>query len=569
MRQTRFYVLVLIGMIMFACDSENSNSDSQSDQKIILQLQNLDSRVHTDNAGVVEKQGMPAMPENFFSTESYISKSATIDSEVASDLPLMLIAEVDAPEYDGLVLQATHVCFNGNYAYVSYNVKGASYLGAVDAIDISDPTMPQLAMHAVFPSMDISSLTIKDGVLYMAGARDVDAYENVTNPAVLVKMTLDGDMLSDDILFIELSSYVGTDVVAGENDYYCVSGNTGALSTFTFSEDLLTSSINTDDLRAVGIDGDKLVTLSGTQGVHVYTLSTMAEATSFTVSSDVAEAKRTIDFYDNHVLVSEGYDGLGVYSLADGSQKISIPVASITDPEIIAEEVVCNAVTVNDEHIFMAEGAAGVVVYSLVANGLDNPVEIGGLSLEGSANYVKSGDDYIFVADGTGGLKILKVLSCADDEGDTGEETPTYTCSSYPAYTGNSWLNVNSNDDQAYSGSASLGGMNISAQLIWCGSLAVSQHVNVNSQGEFVIIGSLATGQKKNGNASSGTSLIVNQKMIVDGSLVVYGDLIVNSGGSLEFVGSSSSIAVYGDVTINNSGEIIGDYTDETGNVKL
>jgi len=565
MKQFKLYALVVIGVIMFACDSGDSEKGSQNDQKIVLQLQNLDGRVHTDNAGVVEKKGIPDMPENFYSVQMNVAKSATITSEVASDLPLALIAEVDAPEYEGLTLQATHVCFSGNYAYVSYNVKGATYLGAVDVIDITDPALPQLAMQAVFPSMDVSSLTIKDGVLYLAGARDVDAYENVASPAVLVKMNLDGDMLSDDITFLELSSFVGTDVVAGDNYVYCVSGSTGALTAFSYGDDAVAATIETNDLRAVGIDEDNLVTLSGTNGIHVYDISSASEKLNFSVSDDVEEAKRTIDFYNGHVLVAEGYDGVGVYRMTDGSQRINIPVASVTDEEINLNDVVCNAVTVSDDHIFMAEGAAGVVVYSLADNGLDSPEEIGGLNLEGSANYVKSGDDYIFVADGTGGLKILKIVTSSDSEGESGSD---YACNTYPAYSGGSWLNVNSNDDQAYSGSASLGGINISAQLIWCGSLAVSQHVNVNSQGEFVIIGSLATGQKKNGNANSGASLLVNSKMIVDGSLVVYGDLIVNSGGSLEFVGSNSSIAVYGDVTVNNGGEITGDFTDETGNVK-
>ena len=559
MKQIYLCSLVLIGVIMFACDSGNSDSDAKSDKKIILQVENLDSRVHTDNAGVIEKQGMPEMPEDPSEAESYTSKIA--ETEIASDLPLALIAEVDAPEYDDLVLQATHVCFSGNYAYVSYNVKGERYLGAVDVIDITDPTLPQLAGHATFPSMDISSLTIKDGILYMVGARDVDAYEGVTNPAVLVKMTLDGDMLSDNINFIELSSYVGTDVVVGESYYYCVSGSTGALTAFAISNDELASQIDQEDLRAIGVDGDKLVALSGTQGIHVYDISSMTETQSFSVSSDVADAKRTLDFYNSHVLVAEGYDGLGVYNLSDGLQTLNIPVAEVSDSEIDLNDVVCNAITVSDDHIFMAEGAAGLVVYSLVQNGIDNPVEIGELNLEGSANYVKSGGEYIFVADGTGGLKILQDLSA--DEDDSSDDSG-YTCSSYPAYTGGSGdLNINSNENQAYRGSASLTGVNVGAQLIWCGSLAVSQHLNVNSNGEFVMIGSLTVGGGGNGNVIN-----VNNKMTIDGSLAVYGSLNVNSGGSIEFVGANSTVYVSGKVKVNGTGEITGSYTDQSGNVK-
>ncbi len=559
MKKVSIYFLVLIGIVMFSCNSENDDSDPQSDDKIVLQFEDLDSRVHIDNAGVVAKQSMPSMPDNFDGTDSDVTKSTTIDdSDVASDLPLILVAEVDAPQYDNLVLQATHVCFSGNYAYVSYNVQGERYLGAVEAIDITDPALPRVVSHATFPSMDISSLTIKDGILYLVGARDVDAYEGVTKPAVLVKMALSDGLLSDNIDFIELSSYVGTDVVAGDSHYYCVSGNTGALSAFSISDGALASQIDQEDLRAVGIDGNKLVTLSGTQGIHVYNIGSMSETQSFSVSSDVVEAKRTIDFYNGHVLVAEGYDGMGAYQLSNGTQTLAIPVAEASGSNIDVNDIVCNAVTVSDGHIFMAEGAAGVIVYSIATNGLDNPVEIGGLNLEGSANYVKSGSDYVFVADGTGGLKILKIVS----DGESDNNNPAYACSTYPAYTGQSWFNVNSNDNQAYRGSSSLGGINVGAQLIWCGSLAVSSHINVNSGGEFAMIGSLVVG------GGYGDVLNINSKMIVEGSLVIYGNLNINSGGSLEFVGANSAVYVSGTVRVNSGGEITGSYTDQSGNVK-
>lgn len=565
MRKISLYSLLAMSVMMFACNDSDDTIDPGSSDKVILNVTGQESRISTEGAGVVEKQGLGEMPENFFSTESYVSKSALVEGEEASDLPLVLVAEVAAPEYEGTTLQATHVCFDGNYAYVAYNVKGAAYLGAVDVIDITDPTMPQLAMNATIPGVDVSSIAIQDGVLYLAGAQDVDLTEGVVNPAVLIKMNLDGAMLSDDVTFIELTSYVATDVVADGNFVYTVSGDAGSLLAVDATNDEILSRVDIADLRAVGIDGDRLVVLSGETGINIFSRNTFTALSDFPVSEDVAGAKRTIDFYDNHVLVAEGFDGMGVYSLEDGANALTIPV--VTNASVSPNELVCNAVTVTDDHIFLAEGAGGVVVYSMVDGGLTNPTEIGGLDLEGSANYVESGDDYIFVADGTGGLKILKIFKAETGE-DPESENPEYACATYPAFTGNGWLNVNSNDSQAYSGSASLGGINVNAQLIWCGSVAVSQHINVNSNGEFVMIGSLVTGQKKNGNANSGSSLVVNNKMIVEGALTVYGGLIVNSGGSLEFVGDNSSIYVDGTVNVNGSGEIIGQFQDLSGNVK-
>lgn len=573
MKNIKLCLLALVGMGMFAC--QKSETDSVETKQVILKWENLDSRLHTDNAGVVGTTSMAEMPENFYSSASVATKSAMVAkaTDVASDFPMALVAEVDAPVYDGVTLQATHVWINGNYAYVCYNVKGDRHLGAVDVIDITDPNMPQVAAEAIFPTMDVNSIALKDGILYMVGARDIDGFDGVSSYAVLAKMTLDGNMLSENVEYVELSSYAGTALALGGAQVYCASGSAGDLFSFNFSDGAKAAEVAEDDLRALCVWNGDLIALSGTTGIHVYSASTMVEKYAVTLPTDVEGAKRTIDYYCSNFLVAQGFGGLGIYKQADGTLQRTLPVETVSDDSVDPEDLVCNSVTTTDNHILMGQGAAGVVVYKVNSGDVVNAVSFGSLALEGSANYVESGSGCLFVADGTGGLKILKMLTCtngSEEESDGSElgSGTSYTCDQYPEYTGSSWLNVNSNEDQAYSGSASLGGLNISAQLIWCGSLAVTQHVNVNSQGEFVMIGSLATGQKSNENANSGSSLIVNSKMIVDGSLVVYGDLIVNSGGSLEFTGSSSSIAVYGSVTVNNGGEIVGSYTDVTGNVK-
>ncbi|PTN07315.1 hypothetical protein [Mangrovibacterium marinum] len=554
MKKMKLWGLALLVLFVSACQDDESNE--LKSENVVVKVSGLEGRLTTAGAKVVAGRDMAAMPDGFFNEETVTTKSALVDSDVASDVVLSLVGEVSAPTIDGVQVQATHVVVDGNYAYVSYNLRGDAYRGAIDLIDVSDPSLPQLAMEVEFPNMEISAIAIHEGLLYMAGARDVDAYEGVSSPAVLAKMTLDGAMLSDDISYLELAGTTGTDVAVGDSYYYAVSGFQGALASFALTNDAAGDSVVADDLRAVGIDGDKLVLLSGADGIRVYELSSMTESLTIDLPEDVAEAKRTIDFYDNQLLVAEGFDGVGIYSLVDGTVINKLPMTTVDDENIDPSDLVCNAVTTSNEHIFMAEGAAGVVVYSLKGTDLTAPTGLGALSLDGSANYVATGDGYIFVADGTGGLKILQISeSQADDEGE-------YTCSSYPAYTGGSWLNINGNEPQAYSGTATLGGLNVGDQLIWCGSLAVSTHVNVNSGGEFVMIGSLSIG------SGNGNVININDKMIVDGSLVIYGNLNINSGGSLEFVGDNSSVYVTGTVKVNKGGEIIGDFVDQGGNVK-
>jgi hypothetical protein len=578
MRKLYLFVAALIGLVAVSCQSDNS--DDKASEKIVLQLTGLDGRVSTENAKVVGKKDVPAMPDGFYddavSAKSATVKAASTESDVASDIVLSLVGEVEPPVVDGVQVQATHVVVNGNYAYVSYNVRGEAYKGAVDLIDVSDPTLPQVAMEVTFPSMEISSLALKDDILYMVGARDVDAYDEVTSPAVLVKMQLDGDMLSEDISYQELEGTTGTDIAVGDNSYYSVSGTDGALASFAVSGGTPGTTVDAYDLRAVGIDGENLVTLSGTDGFKVYSLSTMAEKLAVDLSDDVEEAKRTIDFYDNNVLIARGFNGVGIYSLADGSAVNNLPMTTVDDTSIDANDLVCNAVTTSDDHIFMAEWAAGIVAYSLKGTDLAAPAEIGALGLDGSANYVANGDGYVFVADGTGGLKILKVVSSESDE------DGTYPCSSYPAYNGGSWLNINSGSSQSYSSSNTLAGLNVNDQLIWCGDLAVQYGVNINSGGELDVDGTLTVGSRYDWFS-------INTVVVVTGDVTVYGSLNLNSNARLEIVGDNAKltvtnglylnsgsqivfdgtgaqIAVRGNI-VNNGGTVTGNYTDVNGNI--
>jgi len=71
------------------------------------------------------------------------------------------------------------------------------------------------------------------------------------------------------------------------------------------------------------------------------------------------------------------------------------------------------------------------------------------------------------------------------------------------------------------------------------------------------------------GNNKSAENLVVNSQSIMrmEGTMVIYGDLIINSNGTLEFFGEDSKLIVFGDIKINSGGNIIG--TVEDVNSKL
>ncbi|MDP2453810.1 MULTISPECIES: PQQ-binding-like beta-propeller repeat protein [unclassified Kaistella] len=483
----------------------------------------------------------------------------------AGDFPLVLVAELAPPVYEGKTLRATHVAVEGNYAYVSYNTEGPSYLGAIEVIDITNPNVPKLVMQAITPNIDISAVRYDNGELYVAGATDVDV-SNTKTAAFVARMTLSGGLLSNSFVNTALPGKVGTDVTTNTARYYAVSGATGTLSQLNKADNKIEFSISLPDLRAVGINGNKIVVLSGTDGVKVFDANGLTPVSSFAAYTDIAEAKRTIDFMGEKLLVSQGKNGVAVYNLNSGTKIQTLPLPTAV-PGVDEQDIVTNGVSVNADKVFVANGGAGLYVYENKAGQLDL---LGSIDLQGSSNYVMSKGDYIFVASGTG-LKIIKYVA---------PENGVVNCSSYAQYTGGEWLNVNSGQTLEFGGTKSLKGINVNQMLSWCGALTATEGVNVNSNATFNMYGKLYQGSQQNPwnalNINSGSlfnlegdlttygnmTLNSNGTLKVKGNVTIFGDLTLNQGSKIEFVGTGSTITIHGKVTKNGTSTITGTYSD-------
>lgn len=526
----------MTAVLFQSCQSDDSSENTVNQEaKVVLNsdANSLSTRIDHSNSGVIT-----------LTTSKLTAKSSTTGG--TDSFPMSLLAEVNPPVYEGKQLTATHVDVNGNYVYVSYNTQGETYLGGIDVIDVSEPNNPKLVVQAILPNTDINTIVYNNGTLYISGATDVDKQPELSTPAFVAKMTLQNGLLSNDYTAVPLTGNVSVGVAVGNSNYYAVSGNDGVLAKLSKTTNEIHTAIPIADLRALGYMDNKVVVLSGTEGVKIYNADSMALISSIATSKDVPDAKRTIDFQGTNILVADGYSGLKVFNSAGSLlQKLTLPTGI---DGVDQSDIVTNAVSVNGDYVYAANGAAGVAVYKNTNNTL---VSLGSIFLGGSANYVKSVGDYIFVATGTGGLKIIKKLTAAID------------CTSFPSYTGGEWLNVNSGESLSYQGSASLKGINVNQNLTFCGSLSVSQGVNINSEGIFTMKGSMAQGQYR----SNSTDFIVNGTFKVDGSILIYGNLILNSGAKLEFA-SGSSITIYGNVTKNSGVTITGDYTDTENKLK-
>lgn len=540
MKKYAYLLSFLTVSLLISCDDNNDSNDNQSLNNITITSDQttLNPRLDLTNAGVISL-------ENSSATGKFAADAAT------TSFPLVQIAEVKPPvDSNGKTLQASHVAVNGNYAYVSYIMRGETYSGAIDVIDVTDPYKPKLLSSALIANTDITSLTYLNGNLIIGAAKDVDKDSSLKSPAIVINMQLSSGLLTDKYTVNALESRVTTDVAANSTSYFAVTGDAGSLFKINSTTKAIETKATVADLRSIALSSDKVVTLSGTKGVNIYNPSTLALQKSFTTSNDISGAKRTMDFDGTRLLVSEGANGLGIYDVNTGVKLQTIAITTA------GEDNVTNAVSVNDGYAFAANGALGLNVYQY---GTQYNL-LGALGIAGSTNYVKSSGNYIYVASGTGGLKIIKM------------EKPSTTfasCATYGVYNQGANLILNSNDIKSYQGATSINSaiINSGAVLTHCGSIAILSDLTLNSKGTFNMRGSLSQGKYLQSNP---TRLIINSESVlnIEGSVVIWGDLVLNSGAKINFIGNDSTITIYGKVTKGSNVTITGTYKDTENKLK-
>ena len=355
---------------------------------------------------------------------SYLNIPLEIEGQAANQKPrlaakalpiLTLVAEVVAPIVDAIQLQATEVQIIGNKAYVGYNVRGETFLGAVEVYDISNPTHPTLVSNAIFYDADVNGLYVTGNDVFMAAAtRD----PRFSKPAALMHMTLAGGKLTNSLSRVELPSYAGTDVVVFGNKVYVTSGaENGYVTVLDKGTLAFANKFALADARALAIENDTVVAVAGTPGrMIVFDAVLSSQKSQFSVSGANTEyAKSTIEVVGGKAILGVGEGGTQVMCVESGTLlgEIAPPVVAGLNSSV----TVTNAVTADKSVLFIANGEAGVYLATsdkvLSANHCDalNLTVEGKLKFSGSqsANHVAYRSDILFIATGTGGLKIVSV----------------------------------------------------------------------------------------------------------------------------------------------------------------
>ena len=531
--------------LVASCSDETTVFENPEDNLVSETDQSkLDNSVSFERAGVLDIYEDPIA--------SAKRSSITGKDAEAGDYPLSLVAQIAPPSFtNGENLAATHVALDGDYGYVSYNTVGQDYVGAIDVINISDPTNPTVTSRVYYTNADLNSIAYDNGYIYVAGGVDSEQSVTATANSLVAKIAVSGGrMNTSNIAYGFQEGFNATDVRIVNNNVVVTSGQDGLVVVYDKNDLTALNEAPFSDLRAVAYSGNEIAVLDAAQGVsfldqNLNTLRSIAIESDFGI-----DAKRTLDYLNENIVVSEGTKGAGVYNATSGSfiEYLSI----LTSPENAEPgEIVTNGVAVNENVLLMANGAGGL---SLSETNDNNTVGVGVIELTGSINYVATKGDYIFAASGKSGFQIIKLNRPSDSLAER--------CSELQSYSGSANLNVNNGDDFEYRGSKRFNNMNIGGNLLLCGSWTVREGVNINSNGLFEMNGTIVVGRnnsRKNVAINSGATLRV------EGNLTIYGDLILNEGATIEFIGDDSVVNIFGSVSRGANTTVEGTYRDVRG----
>lgn len=429
MNKARFSLITIavFAFIMVSCEKDPVEEKLKQDHMIINNnLSKLSQRVNVIDGGQL-------MPVTDVYDAGYL-KGLKSDTEKPK-YEIYLRAEVDPPDHFDKTLQASHIRLSGNYAFVTYNLKGPDYLGGVDVFDVSDIENPVLIQNVIFPDRDINSIDINpDGdenhkFIYLTGAVNTDYSDLMLGSPAFVEVfranqsyqIMDLDYPQQ---YYDLASYAGNDVrydQQGSQDVYVTSGSDGGLAILD-NELQHISYESIPYARSIDIDGNYVVVYSAqnsrliVMNVNGEVLREIETGGEHFIDDEYLEAKSIVRLKDNLAFVATGTAGMEIYDIITGNMVGSLPRPAEYIDAYDPLNYVTNGVSVDENLILAANGGSGVHIAELEDDGENRARSIGKFMFESgtSANFVEASGNKIFVASGKGGLKILEIVEIDD-----------------------------------------------------------------------------------------------------------------------------------------------------------
>ena len=351
---------IIIFLIVIGCKKNDDQTFRKSSDNIGSKGMLINNNLNTLNERISLADNTSAYIFGDTAKKTIKSSKGTLSSSVT----IQLIARLSPPEYNGEVLQASHVRIVDHYAYVTYNTQGPRYLGGVDIVDISSPADPKLVSSVIFinketnKGKDVSAVDVKysqaaesNTFLWITGADETrdSAF------AERYKLNSSNQFESGQSVNFSLKGYVGTDVRFYNDKVYVTSGTGGGL-TILDNQMKEVSFMNLENARSVDVNKDFEIALGGNPG-HLYNPGIWDKEIG---GSTDPEAKSILRLYNKFALVALGEEGLKCYDLSSNipSTVISaLPRPTVPEGES-PRDYVTNGVSVsNNGWVYIANGA--------------------------------------------------------------------------------------------------------------------------------------------------------------------------------------------------------------------
>ena len=535
--------LAFLALLIFVnCSDETTVFENPEDNvRLESNQQKLENSVLFDEAGVLDIYENPEITAK--------RKAMTGKSAPEGDYPLTLVAQIAPPSFSGGEnLTATHVVIDGDYGFVSYNTAGDAYVGGIDVVNISDPNTPFVTSRLYYSNADLNAIAYENGYVYVVGGVDAEKSVRATANSFIAKIPFsNGSLVTNSISYAFQEGFNATDVSISGAKVIVTSGKDGFIVAYNTSDLSPTGEAPFADLRALSIKGAEIAVLDASKGIHILDAD-FNIVKEIPITSDFgADAKRTMDYSGDNIVVSEGSKGAGIYNVASGNRIAYVPI--LLNPENVdSGDLVTNGVAVNEEIMLMANGGAGL---SLNEKLQDETEAFGVIQLTGSINSVASKGDYIFAASGTSGFQIIKL--------NRPSESLVNRCATLERYNGKKSLVVSAAQDLSYRGDARFNDLDVQGSLLLCGSWTVKDGIAIERDALFELNGTLSVGRnnrKRDITVASGATLKV------EGNLMIYGDLILEDGATVEFIGTSSIATIWGSVEKQGTFTVTGNFND-------
>lgn len=307
-------------------------------------------------------------------------------------------------------VQATSTTLSGNYTYISYNMIGEEVFGAIDIVNIADPSNPTIEYTYTSSDFEFSDIKIQGNYLFLAGYRK----ESPSATAGAVLMVLDVSSKSNPVIerVVDVPGIYATSLDLVNTKILVNTGTTGGVHKYDISNPenpILISSIFRQNGLFATLGNAVDYSLSGSSNTSFEALANNPGIgpSSLIIAPTVSEAPSR--FVRQNGIVYLNNTQSGKLHVIDVSQATIGSISQITSLTVPGT---ANGIAFDQQIVYLAQGEKGVYAVNVASPSL--PVILGRFAFDdsGSANNLwidkNANGKFFFLADGRQGLRILK-----------------------------------------------------------------------------------------------------------------------------------------------------------------